>query len=645
MTKDTQQDRNARWRAGRNSIQRLSCEHTAVRAKMEKDTASWLRHYLPEAYPLPFGMVHHQMIDGAEETLTGGGKEVVVAPRGSAKSTVFWGVCLKWVLAGETPFPAYLPWKAKELRKALRFWRTALCFNPELLADYPEFCQPFAVARGSSQRCKTLTWEDSGEPTGAELLVSEGMIVMPDSLGVIGSSTINGNPRGMNHTAENGKVWRPSAALIDDAQSKEAAKSPPQVESIIDIIETDIAGMAGPTARMPMFLLGTISRVDDVVSHFTQQKDWKCVKVAQIVTWPDDMELWDRFGEMIHERKETDARRLYKANKKAMTKGLTVSWDHRYDRKRKEPDALYSAMRDFYFLGKEAFMAERQGEPIDEVAASVPYTLTSDYVSAHVSARSPYERPDWVTHVVASTDVNPSYALSTVLIGFGQDQTACILWYGLRKIAIPGNVPAQELARRLFAELYEHGKELAAAPIRPDVWSVDAGGANFDAVIRWAGESTRLCGIPCMGFTGRGAKNYKPYGKTMVPGQKREQCHGCLDRKDGRLIRWIAWHADYWREVSQRAWLGAVDSPGSISLPIGQHREFSAQVCGEKLLGKGEIGGMMLWNWATVPGRHDFGDAVSQGFATAAFGGIGTGGSQPIRKYVETRKCKVIREA
>jgi hypothetical protein len=68
------------------------------------------------------------------------------------------------------------------------------------------------------------------------------------------------------------------------------------------------------------------------------------------------------------------------------------------------------------------------------------------------------------------------------------------------------------------------------------------------------------------------------------------------------------------------------------------------QVAGERLLGKGEIGGQMIWNWKTLPGKHDFGDAGAQAYAAAAFGGIGTGGRQMPRRYVETRKCKVQRE-
>jgi hypothetical protein len=295
-------------------------------------------------------------------------------------------------------------------------------------------------------------------------------------------------------------------------------------------------------------------------------------------------------------------------------------------------------------MGHEAFSAERQQRPVDPVAEAGPYTFTPAIVVSRATKRQPLERPDWVTHVIASTDVNPSYALSTVLLGFGQDQSCAVLWYGLHRMAIPGDTSAPELARQLYAALTVHGRALAGLSVRPDHWAIDAGGAQFDPVIRFAGESARVCGIPATGFTGRGAKNYKPYGKTLVAGQKREECHGAFDIKNGRQIRWVPWNADYWREIMQRAWLGDVGAPGACSLFHGTHGEFAAQVAGERLLGKAEVGGQMFWNWHTVPGRHDFGDCMAQGYAAAAFGGIGTGGMSAPRRYVETRRCKVQRE-
>ena len=175
-------------------------------------------------------------------------------------------------------------------------------------------------------------------------------------------------------------------------------------------------------------------------------------------------------------------------------------------------------------------------------------------------------------------------------------------------------------------------------PVSPETWAIDAGGKNFDPVIRAAAESARSCGIPAAGYTGRGWKHYRESGKTYQKGQpQREYCHIRSTIKDGRKIRWIVWHSHRWVEIMQRAWLGDLGAPGACSLPDGRHREFATQICGEKLQGKDDVGGEMVWNYHTVPGRHDFCDALAQGYATAAYGGIGTGGQQQQRKR-PTRK-------
>jgi len=283
-------------------------------------------------------------------------------------------------------------------------------------------------------------------------------------------------------------------------------------------------------------------------------------------------------------------------------------------------------------------MAERQQMPIDRIADASPYTITPATIQGHATNRKRFERPEWVNQVIASTDVNPSYALSTVLQGFGGDQSCAYQAYMLHRCSISGtNTNNPEYNKLIFAELEKHGHELANMPVRPDAWGIDAGGYNFDAVIRFCMESVRVCGIQAFAMTGRDSKHYRQYGRTMQPGQRWEHCHGCLDRKDGRLIKWRVWDSDWWKEVAQKAWLGDIGAPGAASLHEGQHQEFAAQFCGEKLMGKGDVGGTMLYNWHSAPGKHDFLDASAQGYALVASQGIGTGG-QIIKKAFRPRE-------
>jgi len=550
-------------------------------------------------------------------------------------------------MSGAERFPAYLPWASKDQRKGLRFWKNALCFNDRLAADYPEICAPFVKSRGQSQRCNAITYSDGTMP-GAQLKISDGLIVLPDNLGVIGSATINGNPRGLNHATESGEVLRPGLVLVDDPQDKETAKSMAQVAATIDVIDSDVAGMGGPDKSLAILMACTVLVKGDVADHYLNCRDWKTLRVGQIITWPVNMKLWKEWNNQ-RQGGEADqdggkaAVAWYKKNKVQLTEGLTVSWEHRFDKSRGQPDALYGAMYDYFRMGHEAFMAERQNDPVEAGAGKREYVLTPDIIMSRANGSQPGTVLSWVRSIVAATDLNPSYALSTSVTGFGSDQTAAVCWYGIHKMEVAGDVPAPERSRQVYAALVAHGRHLASLPCKPETWIIDAGGTDFDTVLRFAGDCGRLCGLTAIGATGKSSKAYRPFGKNVI-GQPREGCHIRSDDLAGRPRKWMAWNADYWREIAQRAWLGDVGTPGSCSVFAGSHSEFAGQIAREQYMGKADIGGQMIWNWHTQPGKHDYGDCMAMCYVGAAWAGIGTGGQIVQRKYIERRKPKVQRE-
>jgi len=296
-------------------------------------------------------------------------------------------------------------------------------------------------------------------------------------------------------------------------------------------------------------------------------------------------------------------------------------------------------------MGHEAFMAERQQAPVDPVAVAGPYTLTPEIILSRVTQRQPWERPEWVSRVVASSDINPSYAFSTVVLGFGEDQSAAVLWSGVHHLDIAvRDMTAAEYARSLYPELVKHGQALAASPCRPEVWAVDAGGDQFDAIAPYVDRLAAATGLTVLAFTGRRGIKYAQYGQSVIKSMIREHCHGCATIKGAVRLRWVAWDADYWGDKAQRAWLGAPGAPGQASLPQGQHWEFARQICNKRLVKIEDKGGKTEHTWQNVPGKQDFHDAMAQGYAAAAFGGIGTGGGQVRRGAEPRRRCKVAME-
>lgn len=625
-------------------IERRPCADMDRRKKLEASDEEWLLHYFKEAFPKPFGQVHRDMISAARLAFTTGEKVVEVAPRGTGKTTVFQAFTTKLILSGEAPFPAFLPWDAKGVKKALRFWKNALCYNARIAEDYPEYVSPFVASKGSSQRCKVFLWADTQEPTGAELLISSGLIVFPDRRGVIGSATINGNPRGLNHSTEDGKVWRPSFALIDDAQSKEVAKSAQQVTDTIDVIDTDVAGMAGPDARMPIFLLGTILRRGDVVDKYTARRDWHCVKVSQITSWPKRMDLWDEFGEMVKDKNETGAREFYAEHMDAMKEGAAVSWDDRYDAKRGEPDAVYSAMRDYYFMGRDAFMAERQGEPEEEGASQ--YTISAAIVCAHAVDLPRLHIPHAANIFVGHCDINRS-GLHWAMAGFDQGMTPHVAAYGRwpgrgELWAKNANAQYRQVSiYRALSDLFGQVAKMAffrdGVPTMPVAFLVDAS-YESETVHRFA-EAWRgpFKIIPAIG---RAAHKYR-WSKQTIVGRPAEQCH--LQRPQSRHCPYAMFNADHWREIMQRAFLGAAGEPGGCTLFAVDnpkaHMPFAEQVCAEKLAQKYNTEFGWRWEWSHAPGATwDWGDALTGCWVAAALSGLSSGGTPvPVARMAKRK--------
>jgi hypothetical protein len=637
----------------------------ARRARLERDPAAWLRHYLKTAYPLPWGQVHLDMIEAAVRAIRKGCGMTVAAPRGTGKSTVLWGVALWAILSGACRFPVVAGYSHAAARRMLRKWLLSLADNEAIQADYPDATQPFEISTHAN-RLKSLMWENNGHPCGADVRSMDGALMLPDGLGALGAVSIGGNVRGLHAALPDGSTIRPDVLLLDDPQDKSTAQSAPLVRKTIERIESDLFNMAGPDVRLAVMAAVTVIAEADVAEHFLNHPDFEAIRVAQVMSWPTGFKdrasatrkLWETWNsERCEGLADHDggkrAKVFYKAHKTALTTGAAVSWPQRFDRKRGDPDAIFAALWDFYRIGEAAFMSERQNAPMKE--NTTVYDLTPALVASKVYAgRNRCDVAPDARLIVAATDLN-HYGLHSASAGFANDQTGCLTWYARHDNngagLIPKDCPESDAKRRMYEALAVHGQHLAALPLtrgeqsaRVGLWLIDSGYFP-DVVRRYVEGPGRMLGIHVLAARGYGSDRYRPTPKNVI-GQPREQCHLAESPIAGRFL---AFNADYWREVSQRAWLGTAGAPGSISLFDGaRHSEFAEHICREKLLEKlhGQFG--TVWRWATAPGWHDYGDALTMCFVAGAWGGIGTTASagtqaSPRPRYVERRKCKVQR--
>ena len=627
-------DRQHKHISEHSRVDRNPCEDPRRRKRLEANPAKWLRWYFPNAYYRKFEKPHLEIIDGAINAHETDGRFGVSAERGIGKSALLWGLVLFLKFTGRRRFPICVPWKKKDMKRAFRFWKMALCFNDRLAADYPEYCAPFRHAKGIAQRVLTTTWRDTGDLTGAQLTIGEGMMIFPDNLGCIGGDTINGNVRGVNHTMEDGTILRPDIAMLDDIQDRKTARSIVLCDGVIEIIDGDVAGCGEAGTEMPMLMSGNCIEPEDVMAHYLTSSEWKGLRVPCVLNFPDGWNddesscriLWREWQDIFSmDEKSTNPVKFYKKHKAVMIKGMVLSAPSTFHKSKLVPDAMYGAIRSYHAMGHSAFMAEKQQNP-ERKAYSI-YVLTRELIQSRADQSMGVGFvPDWAQTVLCATDINPSYALTSVVAGFARDQRSAVLWYGkhnLKPYQITNDMTDSLKKKLIYEALSVHGKELAGLPCRPNMWVIDGGGSPARTVIDFCANSPRICGLESVTAFGRGWRNYRPTARHKVA--VGEECHRVIESRDSQ---WIIWQADYWREMAQKGWTGAPGSPGSCSLPKGQHADFCTQIYREQLVGKDVVGGKTVWVYNTAPGEHDYGDDMAMLYMLASLMGIGTGGQQ-----------------
>jgi hypothetical protein len=276
----------------------------------------------------------------------------------------------------------------------------------------------------------------------------------------------------------------------------------------------------------------------------------------------------------------------------------------------------------FYENG-DSFFSEYQGQPKEDNTSD--FALTANTILDKIDLRRKEGViPEWSQLITASTDLNPSYALSTVVKCHDTNTRSGVVAYGMFKespLPISMTEPERTRNQRLHEALVIIGKRLAASSYKPDIWAIDASGEYFDVVLNFCKVSQQLTGLRTVACVGRAGHKYNPFVKSRI-GNPREEAVLCSDPLKGK---WIAWNSCYWKELSQKAWNGSIGAQGSCSLPEGKHRDFAEQCAAEAFLGKADIAGKMTWRFKTDMKRlHDLGDCNSMCDMLASWEGFGT---------------------
>ena len=381
-------------------------------------------------------------------------------------------------------------------------------------------------------------------------------------------------------------------------------------------------------------------------------KQWRTVKFPAVILWPKDYTakggLWQRYfdlydSELADDKPHTASRAFYVENQEQLEAGAEVFNPTRFD-PQTHVSTIHYLMDQMRLIGRAAFDSEYQQEPKrpDFKLDVSPRDVLAKRLDGVPRCTIP---PGYVL-TVASTDLNVSRWLTTVVCAFKPDGSCHVAWIDYQRCSIPTTIPQAEYNQRVFAELEKLQDRLLALNIKINCHAIDGSGIPFDAVTGFCKTTKK---IPSCAFLGRASHIFNPYvrsklrdpiGRTILCGDDAAHAGNPTGTK------YVFWDADEGKVAVQKAILAPVGSVGSLTIYDGDGKEVSAfalQVCNEKLIGiTNKPDGRAIHQWRTR-NPQDALDALAQARAACQQNNIlGTGLTQATAKTISPGKAQLL---
>ncbi|MGK9234787.1 phage terminase large subunit [Inquilinus limosus] len=242
---------------------------------------TWLYDRLP-------GLIHNP-------GKTAGAREAIAAPRGNAKTTHGQMFILWCIVYGYKRFPVVMSDASDQAAAILEGIKVELEVNPRLAQDFPD-------------------------AAGAGRVWQVGVIVTRNQVKVqaFGSGK---RLRGVRHGA-----YRPDLCWLDDLENDENVRSPEQRDKLEAWIDKAVEPLGPPDGSMDIIYVGTILHYDAVLARKLRNPLWRATVFRAIVRWPDRMDLWERWEEVLRNDGEPAADAFHAENRELMDAGAEVLW-------------------------------------------------------------------------------------------------------------------------------------------------------------------------------------------------------------------------------------------------------------------------------------------------------------------------------
>lgn len=368
---ETQKQRDKRAESARIVIP--ECKNPLRRERALADPELFLMTYFPDRYGIRFGKDHLFMIDTIVSRGKHGGRQAVAAPRGRGKSELVKGLLVFLVCAEVVRFVLPVAATTPLAKRLYRDFKKKLATNNLLLEDFPEICYPIRALEGAPQRATrqhidgqltNIVWTGDyvslphvpGSPYGGVKMTYYGL---------------DAAFRGANIDGD-----RPDLIIIDDPETRESAKSLPQIEDREAIIDQDISGLASQEENLAIVVLTTVQNRFSLSYRLTDPKlkpAFNGRRFGMVVQWPKNMDLWNDYIAARHASQAAgdehgrQAVALYLSNRAAMDDGVEMLSDHfvpvTVDGEELVHSAIQQAFNKIADTNLDAYQTEYQNDP------------------------------------------------------------------------------------------------------------------------------------------------------------------------------------------------------------------------------------------------------------------------------------------
>lgn len=327
---------------------------------------TYFPHYLTKKPSLLHQYLFNQLPKDVEQQK--GVRDVIIAPRGAAKSTLVSLIFLIWAaLNGITHYTIVIMDAYAQAALALEAIKAELESNPRLAMDFPNF-----VGKGRLWR--------------------EGEIVLKNNV------RIEGVGAGMKLRGRRHGPYRPDLVVLDDIENDENVRSIEQRDKLETWILRAVLKLGAADGSLKLFYVGTVLHHDAVILRMGKKPGWHLKRFKALMQMPEDMGHWEAWEEVLRNDGDVKAHDYYEKHKAAMQKGAVLNWP---DMQTLEGLMLQRAE------SLTAFATEQQGEPIAENA---PFKDLSYWV---------LKKADWIYYAA----IDPSFGKK----GKGRDPSALLI--------------------------------------------------------------------------------------------------------------------------------------------------------------------------------------------------------------------------